>query len=163
MSRSRRIWIPSLFVFFLLPTMTESSTSSLSDHIGITMDPHGAGKEGLVAYPETRQAIDIVRQRFPYCLVWSPIPLLTYEENFDSTLWTCWTCWITSLPLCVSTLLVAGCCPLLDTWGLPPVKESCTTLPGRTLLGLSGWRLGHPRDTCNLIPGKFWVSPGMSR
>ena len=53
----------------------EISTSSRSGG-------HGGDKEGLISYSESKLAIDVARNKYPYCIVWAPIPILTYEEPF---------------------------------------------------------------------------------
>lgn len=46
----------------------------------VVVEPHGhsrgGGDKDSLLY-EPKQPIDVARNKFPYCIVWSPIPILT--------------------------------------------------------------------------------------
>ena len=77
--------------------------------------------------------IDSDRHRYPYCIVWTPLPLITSVCQDQATL-SCST---------ELVLFPVGSSPLSVTWAFAPLQGSSGTLQGHTLCQRTTWHSGE--------------------
>lgn len=84
-------------------------------------------------------AIDRRRDRYPFCLVWGPLPLISselhtqpYSSVHCSSLQHGSPSTHRSVRSCDRCCGSGGCCLSLVTWAYATVRAKCTTLPDRT-------------------------------